>query len=126
MIERWRVTYVGGVQLIMREFNAYIKEASRDAVLIAATIQAIGRVAAWMPALTDSCVRGLMQLIQTSKRQDMVAESVVVVRALVQQAPEARVKIVRQLARLIDTIHAPDGRDPYPPPSCLCPLLPGP
>ena len=126
MIERWRVTYVGGVQLIMREFNAYIKEASRDAVLIAATIHAIGRVAAWMPALTDSCVRGLMQLIQTSKRQDMVAESVVVVRALVQQAPEARVKIVRQLARLIDTIHAPDGTDPYPPPSCLCPLLPGP
>jgi hypothetical protein len=27
-------------QLIMREFNAYIKEASRDAVLIGATIQA--------------------------------------------------------------------------------------
>jgi len=126
MIDTWKVTYVGGVQLIMREFNTYIKEASRDAVLIAATIQAIGRVAAWMPALTDSCVRGLMQLIQTSKRQDMVAESVVVVRALVQQAPEARVKIVRQLARLIDTIHAPDGRDPYPPPSCLCALLPGP
>jgi len=32
-----------------------------------------------------------MQLIQTSKRADMVAESVVVVRALVQQAPESRV-----------------------------------
>jgi hypothetical protein len=39
-----------------------------------------------MPSLTDSCLRGLMQLIQTSKREDMVAESVVVVRALVQQA----------------------------------------
>ena len=49
-------------------------------------VQAIGRAAAWMPSLTDSCLRGLMQLIQTSKREDMVAESVVVVRALVQQA----------------------------------------
>ena len=39
-------------QLIMREFNAYIKDTSRDAVLIAATIQAIGRVAAWLPSLT--------------------------------------------------------------------------
>jgi AP-3 complex subunit beta len=42
----------GNAQLIMREFNAYIKDTSRDAVLIAATIQAIGRVAAWLPSLT--------------------------------------------------------------------------
>ena len=31
----------GNAQLIMREFNAYIKEASRDPVLIAATIQVL-------------------------------------------------------------------------------------
>ena len=31
----------GNAQLIMREFNAYIKEASRDPVLIAATIQVV-------------------------------------------------------------------------------------
>jgi hypothetical protein len=58
--------------------------------------QAIGRVAAWLPSLTDSCLRGLMQLIQSSKRQDMVAESVVVVRALVQQV--THVKSVRHAA----------------------------
>lgn len=67
-------------------------------------------MAAWIPSLTDSCLRGLMQLIQTSKRADMVAESVVVVRALVQQAPESRVKIVRQLARMMESIQVPAAR----------------
>ena len=94
----------------MREFNAYVKEAGRDPVLIAATIKAIGRVAAWMPSLTDSCLRGLMQLIQTAKQEDMVAESVVVVRTLVQQAPETRVKMIRQLARMLEKIRAPMAR----------------
>jgi hypothetical protein len=48
-----------------------------------------------------------MQLIQTSKRPEMVAESVVVVRALVQQAPESRVKLVRQLAKLMYLLLTP-------------------
>jgi len=52
-------------------------------------------------------LRGLMQLIQTSKRPEMVAESVVVVRALVQQAPESRVKLVRQLAKLMYLLLTP-------------------
>ncbi|EKX35531.1 Adaptor protein complex 3 subunit beta [Guillardia theta CCMP2712] len=97
-------------QLIMREFNAYIKDTSRDTVLIAATIQAIGRVAAWHPSLTDTCLRGLMTLISNSKNEQMVAESVVVVRALVQQAPEQRVRIIKQLIKRLENIKAAPAR----------------
>eukprot|EP00960_Hanusia_phi_P037298 752853-Hanusia_phi.AAC.2 len=97
-------------QLIMREFNAYIKDTSRDAVLIAATIQAIGRVAAWHTSLTDTCLRGLMTLIANSKNEQMVAESVVVVRALVQQAPEQRIRIIKQLIKRLENIKAAPAR----------------
>mmetsp|Transcript_56869 Transcript_56869/g.133332 ORF Transcript_56869/g.133332 Transcript_56869/m.133332 type:complete len:826 (+) Transcript_56869:127-2604(+) len=97
-------------QLIMKEFNAYIKDSSRDPVLVAATIQAIGRVSAWVPSVTESCLRGLMQLISTSKNEAMVAESVVVVRTLVQQAPESRLKIIRQLIRALPKIQAASAR----------------
>jgi vesicle coat complex subunit len=40
----------------------------------------------------------------------MVAESVVVVRTLVQKAPERHVRIMRQLARLLDRIRVPTAR----------------
>jgi hypothetical protein len=43
-------------------------------------------------------------------RQAMVAESVVVVRTLVQKAPERHVRIMRQLARLLDRIRVPTAR----------------
>lgn len=97
-------------QHMMREFNAYIKDSSRDPRLVAATIQAIGRVASWLPALTESCLRGLMTLIANSKNTALVAECVVVVRTLVQQNPEARVRIIRQLGRSLDKITSPAAR----------------
>lgn len=89
--------------LILKEFNAYLKDTGRDPELTKATIQAIGRCAGRMPSLTDSCLRGLMALISSNKNESMVSESVVVVRGLVQRNPEKHVRIIKMLAKQLPT-----------------------
>ena len=96
--------------IILKEFNAYLKDTGRDPELTKATIQAIGRCAGRLPSLTDSCLRGLMALISANKNEDMVAESVVVVRGLVQRNPEKHVKVIKMLARQLQNMKDPRAR----------------
>ena len=67
--------------MILKEFQTYVRNG--EGSFVTATIQAIGRCAATMPTLTEQCLRGLMVLMSNAN-EDVVAESVVVMRNLLQ------------------------------------------
>ena len=66
---------------ILREFRSYIT--GQDRACVAATIQAIGRCAASIEEVTDTCLNGLVHLL-SNRDQAVVAESVVVIKKLLQ------------------------------------------
>eukprot|EP01100_Stratorugosa_tubuloviscum_P010514 TRINITY_DN4521_c0_g1_i1.p1 TRINITY_DN4521_c0_g1~~TRINITY_DN4521_c0_g1_i1.p1 ORF type:complete len:802 (+),score=369.51 TRINITY_DN4521_c0_g1_i1:128-2533(+) len=92
---------------ILREFNAYVH--FEDKKFVAATIQAIGRCALQIPEVTESCMHGLMALL--SKNSDVVvAESVVVLKKLLQANKNHRDSVIKQLTKLLDKITDPNAR----------------
>ncbi|KAJ8417941.1 hypothetical protein AAFF_G00227840 [Aldrovandia affinis] len=95
------------ISIILREFQTYIKSVDRDSV--AATIQAIGRCASSIGQVRDTCLTGLVLLL--SNRDDLVvAESVVVIKKLLQIQPDKHSDIIKHMAKLIDTIQVPMAR----------------
>ena len=71
----------GNIGAILREFRSYIT--GQDRACVAAAIQAIGRCAATIEEVTDTCLNGLVHLLSNSD-QAVVAESVVVIKKLLQ------------------------------------------
>uniref|UniRef100_A0A1A7YM68 AP-3 complex subunit beta n=1 Tax=Iconisemion striatum TaxID=60296 RepID=A0A1A7YM68_9TELE len=95
------------ISTILREFQTYIKSMDKD--FVAATIQAIGRCATNISEVRDTCLNGLVQLL--SNRDDLVvAESVVVIKKLLQMQPEKHSDIIKHMAKLTDNIQVPMAR----------------
>ncbi|XP_044132040.1 AP-3 complex subunit beta-1 isoform X2 [Bufo gargarizans] len=95
------------ISTLLREFQTYVK--SQDKQFAAATIQAIGRCATNISAVTDTCLNGLVYLL--SKRDDIVvAESVVVIKNLLQTQPSQHGEIIKHMAKLLDKITVPMAR----------------
>ena len=94
----------GTISIILREFQAYI--ASPDRELIASTIQAIGRCAVTISEVTETCLNGLVNLL-SNRDDNVVAESVCVIRKLLQLQPTAHKEIIHHLARLVEKITVP-------------------
>ncbi|KAM3940045.1 AP-3 complex subunit beta-1 isoform 2-T2 [Leptodactylus fuscus] len=95
------------VSTLLREFQTYVK--SQDKQFAAATIQAIGRCATNISAVTDTCLNGLVYLL--SNRDDVVvAESVVVIKNLLQTQPSQHSEIIKHMAKLLDKITVPMAR----------------
>ncbi|KAL7857719.1 hypothetical protein AOLI_G00178210 [Acnodon oligacanthus] len=95
------------ISTILREFQTYIKSMDKD--FVAATIQAIGRCATNIGEVRDTCLNGLVQLL--SNRDDLVvAESVVVIKKLLQMQPEQHSDIIKHMAKLTDNIQVPMAR----------------
>ncbi|KAG8598664.1 hypothetical protein GDO81_002694, partial [Engystomops pustulosus] len=95
------------VSTLLREFQTYVK--SQDKQFAAATIQAIGRCATNITAVTDTCLNGLVYLL--SNRDDVVvAESVVVIKNLLQTQPSQHSEIIKHMAKLLDKITVPMAR----------------
>nr|DBA23498.1 TPA: hypothetical protein GDO54_014409 [Pyxicephalus adspersus] len=95
------------VSTLLREFQTYVK--SQDKQFAAATIQAIGRCATNIPAVTDTCLNGLVYLL--SKRDDVVvAESVVVIKNLLQTQTAHHSEIIKHMAKLLGKITVPVAR----------------
>ena len=69
---------------LLKEFQSYVKH--NDPMFIAQTIQALGRCAAQMESVAESCLRYLMTLIK-SRKEGVVSESIVVIRRLLQTHP---------------------------------------
>ncbi|XP_041444277.1 AP-3 complex subunit beta-2 isoform X1 [Xenopus laevis] len=95
------------ISTILREFQTYIRSMDKD--FVAATIQAIGRCATNIGKVRDTCLNGLVQLL--SNRDDLVvAESVVVIKKLLQMQPAQHSEIIKHMAKLTDNIQVPMAR----------------
>ncbi|XP_059607688.1 AP-3 complex subunit beta-2 [Phlebotomus argentipes] len=89
------------ISIILREFQTYIKSNDREFVM--ATIQAIGRCATTISQVTEVCLTGLVHML-SSKTEFVVAESVVVIKKLLQSHCAKHREIIVQMARLLDHI----------------------
>ncbi|XP_053697786.1 AP-3 complex subunit beta-2 isoform X1 [Sabethes cyaneus] len=92
---------------ILQEFKTYIS--SNDKEFVAHTIQAIGRCATSISEVTDTCLNGLVFLL-SNKDENVVAESVVVIKKLLQTQTDDHFDIIIQMAKLLDFIHVPAAR----------------
>ncbi|CAH0478516.1 unnamed protein product [Peronospora belbahrii] len=88
------------VSNILREFQAYVRHV--DKYFVTMTVRALGRVADAMAAVAERCLSGLMRLVRSSNEQ-VVAESVMVIRQLLQQQTikKDRILVVRSLAAMM-------------------------
>ncbi|XP_034402265.1 AP-3 complex subunit beta-1 isoform X2 [Cyclopterus lumpus] len=89
------------ISTILREFQTYVK--SQDKAFAAATIQAIGRCATDISEVTDTCLSGLVLLL-SNRDETVVAESVVVIKKLLQTQPTQHSDIIKHMAKLFDNI----------------------
>uniref|UniRef100_A0A6Q2XD81 AP-3 complex subunit beta n=1 Tax=Esox lucius TaxID=8010 RepID=A0A6Q2XD81_ESOLU len=87
--------------------QTYIKSMDKD--FVAATIQAIGRCATNIGEVRDTCLNGLVQLL-SNRDELVVAESVVVIKKLLQMQPEQHSDIIKHMAKLTDNIQVPMAR----------------
>lgn len=95
------------ISLILREFQTYIS--SSDRPFVAATIQAIGRCAGSIKEVTETCLSGLVHLL-SNRDEHVVAESVVVIKKLLQTKAAQHYEIISQMAKLLDFIKVPAAR----------------
>uniref|UniRef100_A0A3P9Q1T4 AP-3 complex subunit beta n=1 Tax=Poecilia reticulata TaxID=8081 RepID=A0A3P9Q1T4_POERE len=95
------------ISTILREFQTYVK--SQDKAFAAATIQAIGRCATNISEVTDTCLNGLVLLL-SNRDETVVAESVVVIKKLLQTQPTQHCDIIKHMAKLFDNITVPMAR----------------
>ncbi|XP_042902045.1 AP-3 complex subunit beta-2 [Parasteatoda tepidariorum] len=97
----------GNVSFILREFQSYVS--SPDMEFVAATIQAIGRCAGSISEVTDTCLGKLVSLL-SNKNETIVAESVVVIKKLLQMQITDHKDIIIDMSRLMDRITVPMAR----------------
>ncbi|XP_066993288.2 AP-3 complex subunit beta-1 isoform X2 [Anabrus simplex] len=95
------------ISVILREFQTYIS--SHDKEFVAATIQAIGRCASNISEVTDICLNGLVALL-SNRDEAVVAESVVVIKKLLQTQPNEHKDIITHMAKLVDFITVSQAR----------------
>ncbi|CAJ0593952.1 unnamed protein product [Cylicocyclus nassatus] len=91
------------VHIILRELQTYVGTSD----LAGAAIEAIGRCAVRVKAVSEQCLAGLVQLI-TSPNENVVCSAVVVLKRLLHA--EATTPLLSRLARLIRSIQAPAAR----------------
>ncbi|XP_062905380.1 AP-3 complex subunit beta-1 isoform X1 [Mobula hypostoma] len=89
------------ISAVLREFQTYVK--SQDKQFAAAAIQAIGRCATNISEVTDTCLTGLVYLL-SNRDENVVAESVVVIKKLLQTQPSQHSEIIKHMAKLLDKI----------------------
>ncbi|NXL32552.1 AP3B2 protein, partial [Glaucidium brasilianum] len=94
------------ISTILREFQTYIRSMDKD--FVAATIQAIGRCATNIGKVRDTCLNGLVQLL-SNRDELVVAESVVVIKKLLQMQPAQHSEIIKHMAKLTDNIQVGGG-----------------
>ncbi|KAF7997154.1 hypothetical protein HCN44_005431 [Aphidius gifuensis] len=95
------------IGIILREFQTYIS--SNDKEFVGASIQAIGRCASNIKEVTDTCLNGLVSLL-SNRDEVVVAESVVVIKKLLQTQPNEHKDIIAHMAKLMDFITVPQAR----------------
>ncbi|PRD34080.1 UNVERIFIED_CONTAM: AP-3 complex subunit beta-1 [Trichonephila clavipes] len=89
------------------EGNSYVS--SSDMEFVGATVQAIGRCASSISEVTDTCLGKLVSLL-SNRNEIIVAESVVVIKKLLQMQITEHKDIIIDMSRLMDRITVPMAR----------------
>lgn len=101
------LTTESNITIILREFQTYIS--NNDKQFVAATVHAIGRCASDIEEVRESCLSGLVTML-SNRDESVVAESVVVIKKLLQTHPNSHTDIIKHMARLADNITVPQAR----------------
>ncbi|XP_046839120.1 AP-3 complex subunit beta-1-like [Xenia sp. Carnegie-2017] len=80
-----------------------------DKEFVASTIQAIGRCASNIPEVTDTCLTGLVRLL-SNRNETVVAESVVMIKKLLQLKHKDKSQIIIQMTKILNKITVPMAR----------------
>lgn len=94
-------------EMILAELRHFTN--ASDSELVRAAVQGIGRCAQHDPKESKRCMQLLFKQM-SSQDGILVAESVTVIRHLIQQAPESHTKTVIWLAKSLDTTVNPEAR----------------
>ena len=94
-------------ELILSELEHFTR--ATDRILVQESVRAIGRCAQNETTTSTRCLRLLLSQL-SSQDGNLVAESLTVVRHLIQQNPQAHVKTVIRLAKNLDTTTNPQAR----------------
>ena len=94
-------------ELILGELEHFTRSTIPD--IVQESVRAIGRCAQHDNSASMRCLRLLLQQI-SSQDGYLVAESLTVIRHLIQQDPQAHVKTVTRLAKNLDTMTNPQAR----------------
>ncbi|VDM05914.1 unnamed protein product, partial [Schistocephalus solidus] len=82
---------------------------SSDPEFVATTIQCIGRGASIVPQIAETCLTGLLRLM-SRKNERIVAESVIVMRKLLQMQTTDHKDLIVHIAQMVDGINVPSAR----------------
>ncbi|KRZ78359.1 AP-3 complex subunit beta-2 [Trichinella papuae] len=114
------------ISIILREFQTYVTTLDKE--FAACAIDAIGRCACNITEVRDSCLVGLVALMSNSNGRRsvageinkrgcgilfselVVAQSVVVIKQLLQREKMRHCEIILSMAKLIDTVRVPIAR----------------
>lgn len=105
------ITAEESIGAVLKECAIYTLDP--DTAFVTATVVAIGRVATRMPSIAARCIRGLMGLVQSGSHAEVVAQSIVVIRQLLQaNVANITAPLLHSLAMLLDgaTIQSADAR----------------
>lgn len=94
-------------ELILSELEHFTR--SPETALVQESVRAIGRCAQNDSSASARCLRLLLNQL-SSQDGNLVAESLTVIRHLIQQAPQKHVMTVIRLAKNLDTMTNPDAR----------------
>ncbi|CAF1101511.1 unnamed protein product [Didymodactylos carnosus] len=95
------------ISTILREFQTYVLSADKE--FGAQTIHAIGRCASTIKEVTEACLNGLITF-NFAIAETIVAESVVVVKKLLQINPSQYSEIIKHIVRMVDKVVVPTAR----------------
>ncbi|CAH2003536.1 unnamed protein product [Acanthoscelides obtectus] len=101
------LTTDANVSIILMELRTYVFNSDKN--FVAATIQAIGRCACSISEVTDSCLNGLVSLLSDGD-EAVVAESVVVIKRLLQMQAADPKEIITHMVRLLCSITVAQAR----------------
>lgn len=100
------------VQTVLRELQAYVCWQSHPE-FVARAVKSIAHVALKIPTVTDSCLRGLVKMLD-SKCEALACEAVVALRALLQRRRQTSDSglgaVLPHLARYLEDLAAPTAR----------------
>jgi AP-3 complex subunit beta len=93
--------------LILSELEHFTRSSTTS--LVQESVRAIGRCAQNDTKASPRCLRLLLKQI-SSQDENLVAESLTVIRHLIQQSPQSHIKTVIRLAKTLDTTTSPQAR----------------